>query len=148
MSVVNWKILWNEYAFETYLYGSEIIFHKKDDVEFINEMMPPGKIVKRWYSKVNFQAKRVEPSLPMIDGESKYHISVDIESENRRGYIVRIVFYDRYEKEVKSLIVRDNEMDFQCPLKTYSYEVQLINAGAKSFRFHSFTLTEYYDEGE
>lgn len=148
MSCVSWKILWNEYTFETYLYGSRIIFHDKEDVEFINGMMPPGKVIKAWYSKMNFQAKRAEPSLPMIDGESRYHISVDFGQAENPGILFRIVFYDRYENEAESLILRDREMDFRCPLKTYSYAIELINAGASEFHFHSFTLTEYTNEGE
>lgn len=42
-----------------------------------------------------------------------------------------MVFYDRYENEVGTLIIREPEMDFKCPLKTYSYRVQLINADAQ-----------------
>ncbi len=34
------------------------------------------------------------------------------------------------------------EMDLKCPLKAYSYEAQLICAGAHAFHFHSFTITE------
>ncbi len=148
MSVVSWRIRWNEYLFQSYLYGARIIFHDKEDVEFINGMMPPGKVIKTWYSKVNFQAMRAEPSLPMIDGESRYHIEVNFGQEENPGILFRIAFFDRYENEVESLILRDREMDFQCPLKTYSYTIELINAGAKSFHFHFFTLTEYANESE
>ena len=55
-----WSIYWNEYASDTYLYGSEIEFHKKDDVEFINRLMPPGTVIKQWYSKTNFQMQHIE----------------------------------------------------------------------------------------
>ena len=102
----SWKIYWNEYAKDTYIYGSEVSFHAKDDVEFKNMLMPPGTVIKRWFSKTNFQAMGIEPSLPMIDGE---------------GY-------------------------FQCPLKSYSYEVQLINAGITDFHFHNFTIKEIIDD--
>ena len=66
MAKQSWKIYWNEYAKETYLYGTELLFHTKDDVEFRNELMPPGTVIKRWFSKVNYQAARIEPMLPMI----------------------------------------------------------------------------------
>jgi accessory secretory protein Asp3 len=29
-----WTVYWNEYASDTYLFGSQITFHQKDDVEF------------------------------------------------------------------------------------------------------------------
>lgn len=143
-----WKIYWNDYSFESYIYGSVVVFHKKDDVEFSNSLMSPGKVIKTWHSKVNYQAKKTEPTLPMIDGESKYHIRKDIECDNPESLLLRIVFFDRYENEADSLIIREEETDFKCPLKTYSYQIELINAGAKTFHFHSLTLTEYANESE
>lgn len=140
-----WKIYWNEYAVYTYLYGSELFFHAKDDIEFRNELMPPGTVIKRWFSKVNYQMMRIEPALPMIDGEGSYHISLDAAAEPEDGLLLKIIFYDRYDVEAGSQIVRDSEADFQCPMKTFSYEVQLINAGAVQFHFHSITITEITD---
>lgn len=148
MTVVSWKIYWNEYSSETYLYGSEIFFHKKNHVEYKNRLMPPGSVIKTWYSKVNYQAKRVEPSLPMIDGESRYHLSIKLDSEDEGNVIVKVTFYDRYENEAESIIMREKEMDFKCPLKTYSYMIQLINAGSTHFHFYSLVLTEYSNEDQ
>lgn len=39
-----------------------------------------------------------------------------------------------------------DEMDLKCPLKAYSYEAQLICAGAHHFRFHSITISERTDQ--
>lgn len=142
MTGESWKIYWNEYTKDTYLYGSEIFFHAKDDVEFNNELMPPGTVLKKWFSKVNYQAARIEPALPMIDGEGRYHISLDALEEPSGGLIMKLIFYDRYDMEAGSQVVRDGEADFQCPLKTFSYEVQLINAGVTRFHFHSIIITE------
>ena len=142
----SWKIYWNEYAKEAYLYGSEVYFHAKDDIEFKNQLMQPGAVIKRWFSKVNYQLMRMEPSLPMIDGEGRYRISLDASAEPEGGLLLRIIFYDRYDTEAGSRIIRDGEGEFQCPLKTFSYEVQLIHAGAAQFHFHWITLTEVTDE--
>ena len=105
----SWKIYWNEYAKEAYLYGSEVYFHAKD-------------------------------------GEGRYRISLDASAEPEGGLLLRIIFYDRYDAEAGSRIIRDGEGEFQCPLKTFSYEVQLIHAGAAQFHFHWITLTEVTDE--
>ena len=142
MTGQSWKIYWNEYIKDTYVYGTELFFHAKDDIEFRNELVPPGTVIKRWYSKVNYQAMRIEPALPMIDGEGRYHISLDASAEPRGGLILKIIFYDRYDVEVGIQIIRDGEADFRCPLKTFSYEVQLINSGATRFHFHSIMITE------
>lgn len=50
-----WKVVWNEDTFGTYLYGSKIWFHSREDIEFENELMPPGTVIKEWYSKVKLR---------------------------------------------------------------------------------------------
>lgn len=138
-----WTIFWNEYAEDTYLYGSKIVFHKKDDVEFENRLMPPGTIIKQWYSKTNFQAQKIEPTLPIIDGEGEYQITLNIDSTSDTGACLgRLVYYDRYGVEAGNFTLRDKETIFRCPLKTYSYCLQLINGGVTKFHFHSIVIQE------
>ena len=146
MAGARWTIYWNEYSSDTYLYGSEITFHKKDDVEFKNVLMPPGTVIKQRYSKTNFQMQKIEPALPMIDGESAYRISINMDVPENEHCLVRLVFYDRYEIEAGSLTIRDRVTDFRCPLKTYSYRMQLINGGMTQFHFHSIMIQEIDDE--
>ena len=143
-----WTIYWNEYSSDTYLYGSEIHFRAKNDVEFRNQLMPPGTIIKQWYSKTNFQLQRIEPALPIIDGESEYKITINIETESKECCLVRLVFYDRFEIEAGSITLRDRETYFRCPLKTYSYKLQLINGGVTKFTFHSVVIQEIIHETE
>ena len=95
---------------------------------------------------MNYQAMRIEPSLPMIDGEGQYHISLDASVEPTDGLLMKLIFYDRYDLEAGNQIIRDGGADFRCPLKTFSYEVQLLNAGATQFHFHSIIITEIADE--
>lgn len=141
----SWKVYWSEYAKDAYIYGTELNFLAKDDVEFINVLMPPGTVIKRWHSKTNYQMMRIEPALPMIDGEGSYHIHLDADAEPGDGLLLKLVFYDRYDQEAGFQIVRDGEADFRCPLKTFSYEVQLVNGGAARFHFHSIMITELTD---
>lgn len=142
MAAGKWTIYWNEYSADTYLYGSQLIFHSRDDVEFRNALMPPGTVIKTWHSMTNFQAQRIEPSLPMIDGESSYSITVNIDVPKRQSCFVRLVFYDRYGNEAGFLNIRDAVTDFRCPLKTYSYAMQLINGGLTELHFHSIVIQE------
>ena len=136
MTGEKWTVYWNEYSSDTYLYGSEITYHGKDDVEFRNLLMPPGTVIKQWYSKTNYQAQRIEPALPMIDGEGEYQVTVDIDCQEGEAWMVRLVFYDKYDAEAGSAAIRDRVTDFQCPLNTDSYEMQLINGGMTQFHFH------------
>ena len=142
MTGEKWKVFWNEHSSDTFLYGSEIWYHKKDDVEFHNKLMPPGTVIKKWYSKTNYQMKRIEPALPIIDGECEYRITVHIGCQEREAWILRLVFYDKYDAEAGSAAIRDRVTDFQCPLNTYSYEMQLINGGMTQFHFHFVEIEE------
>lgn len=137
-----WIVYWSEYASDTYLYGSKITFQKKDDVEFQNLLMPPGTIIKQWYSKTNFQMQKIEPTLPIIDGETEYQITLNIDTNENETCLGRLVYYDRYGVEAGSLTLRDKETIFRCPLKTYSYRLQLINGGVTNFHFHSVIIQE------
>ena len=141
-----WMVFWSEYASDTYLYGSKISFHKKDDVEFSNALMQPGTVIKQWYSMTNFQAQKIEPTLPIIDGEGEYQITLNIDVPEEEYLLAQLVFYDRYGVEAGILALRDKETRFRCPLKTYSYKLQLINSGVSNFRFHSIVIQEVLDE--
>lgn len=148
MIIEQWKIRWNEYSADSYLYGSDITYHGRDGVEFKNNLMPPGTVIKQWYSKTNYQLQKIEPSLPIIDGESKYRIIINIDTPNSAGCLVKIIFYDKYNYEVGNIIIRDMEHDFVCPITTYSYKIQLINGGMKELMFHSIIIQEIEDEEE
>ncbi len=141
-----WTVYWSEYSSDTYLYGSEITYHKVDDVEFKNELMPSGTLIKQWYSRTNYQGKRIEPALPMIDGEGTYQIEVNIDCPEGEAWQIRLVFFDKYDVEAGFVSIRDKVTDFQCPLKTYSYRMQLINGGMTQFRFHSIVIREIENE--
>ena len=142
MAVGMRTIYWNEYSSDTFLYGSEAIFHSRDDVEFRNTLMPPGTVIKTWYSMTNFQEQHIEPSLPIIDGESSYSITVNIDVPKNQHCLVRLVFYDRYGNEAGYVNIWDTVTDFKCPLKTYSYTMQLINGGLTELHFHSIVIQE------
>ena len=148
MAGERWTIYWTEYSADTYLYGSEIVYHKKDDVEFTNHLCPPGTVLKQWYSRTNYQMQRIEPALPMIDGETDYRLFVNIDCPEKQQCLVQLVFYDKYEVEAGRIAIRDRVTDFKCPLKTYSYRLQLINGGVEHFHFHSIVIQEIIDETE
>ena len=146
MEKTSWTIYWNEYSSDTYLYGSQIEYVARNQVRFKNELMPPGTIIKQWYSLTNYQAQRIEPALPIIDGESRYRIKVNVDTPDGSGYLIRLVFLDRYEREAGDFTLRGQEAEFSCPLKTYSYRMQLINAGMTEFVYHSVIIEELEDE--
>lgn len=141
-----WTVYWNEYSSDTYLYGSEISYGANKEVEYSNVLMPPGTVIKRWYSKTNYQEQRIEPALPMIDGEGRYRLRVSIDCPEEEAWLIQLVFYDKYRVEAGRIAIRDEKADFQCPLRTYSYQMELINGGMTRFRFHSIEIQEIENE--
>jgi len=148
MVLESYSVFWKEYASDTYTYGAKIRFRGPADVEYENEWMPPGTIIKQWYSKTDFGSNRIEPALPIIDGEGTYRLLSDIEREAGENLLLRLVFYDRFENEVDSLSIWEPAVQFRCPLKAYSYRLQLINGGMTRFRFHSIVIQEISDEND
>ena len=141
----SWKIYWTEYCAQTYIYGSEISFISKNHVEFYNPMMPPGTVINEWASRCNFQATKMEPALPMIDGEGQYEIEVAFKSDVKGGCLIRIVFLDKYDEEAGDVIVHGSKAQFKCPLRTYSYKVQLIAAGVSRLEFYHMIIRELFE---
>lgn len=146
MVLGTWSVTWKEYTADTYTYGSSIRFCKDRSVEFENRMMPPGTVIKEWSSKTNFQTDKTEPALPIIDGEGRYEIVSDIDCEEGQNVLLRLLFYDRFGNEADSIAIWDKTATFQCPLRTYSYKLQLINGGLTRLVFHSVTIREISDD--
>lgn len=143
-----WFVYWNEYTSNTYTYGSKIKFISKQAVKYENSLMPPGTVINSWSSRTNFQGNRIEPSLPIIDGEGAYHISVDMDLEegSEEDILLRIICYDRYDEKAESIILRGRHNYFKPSLQTYSYQIELINGGIHKFVFHSIILKEVSKE--
>lgn len=142
MVLHSWTITWGEYVSDCYTYGSVITFSGKDGVVFENAGMAPGTVMKEWYSKTDFAVDRREPALPLIDGEGSYRLYSDIDEVQGGNVLLRLVFYDRYNKEIDSISTWEVPISFRCPLPTYSYKIQLICGGAVKFRFRSLRLVE------
>lgn len=148
MAGEKWTVRWNNYMSEAYIYGSEVEFTNPEMIVIHNELIPSGTVLKKWYSKTNFQAQRVEPTLPIIDGEGIYRITLDADAPEGGMVLLRLVFFDRYDAVVGEEIIRDGEKEFCCPIRTYSYQVHLISAGASIIRFMKFEIQEVVDESE
>jgi len=75
-------------------------------------------------------------------------ITINIDTLKDELCLARLVYYDRYGVEAGTLTLRDKETVFRCPLKTYSYRLQLINGGVTNFHFHSIVIQEVIHETE
>ena len=135
-----YSVRWDNFANESYLYGSKIIFENDGTVRFCNHLMPPGQIIRKWQSSLNYQAKRHEPQLPMLEEGERYEIRSYASYTPNRTVILRIRFFDRQGEEVESVIIDDILDEFICPNGASSYELELINAGAEELVFHHIEI--------
>ena len=141
-----WYIYWDNYAKDVFTNGSEIVFHDKTDVEYKNSLLSSGTVIKKWHSMTNYQLDKCEPTLPMIDGEGKYRIRLYVSEDGYNKLLLKIRYYDRYHNEIGSEIIRDGEMIFKCPIRTFSYDVELISSGVEHFHFNFIEIMEIDDE--
>lgn len=141
-----WIIRWTGYVKNSYLYGSEIHFEADGSVSFENGLIPPGTAIHTWYSETNYQTDRIEPELPLIDGERSYRITSEMESDVPEGLLLEILFFDKNGKNAGHRILRGSVLTVRPPISTYSYEIRLISGGAHRFTFHRFLMEELPEE--
>jgi accessory Sec system protein Asp3 len=137
-----WKIYWKDEMKDAFGHGATIKFLQKDDVYYENELISPGTVIKQWTSMTNFQLDRAEPALPIIDGERRIRIKLDVDMDIEEGLLLRIIFFQKNGTVVGSEVLRGSELEFKCPITTYYYQVQLICGGSYRFHFHSFSIEE------
>lgn len=139
-----WVIRWNEYLSDTYVYGAYIHFLEDGSVEYKNPMIAPGTVIHAWKSRTDFSSQRIEPSLPLIDGEAPYSFSFKFKSTpiDNMGIIFCVKYYDRFDMVVDSYTSRELDFCVKPPIQTYSYSVELINGGDANFIFDYFVLKE------
>ena len=61
---------------------------------------------------------------------------------------LKIIFFDRYEKEISNQVERSESMIFTYPNEAYSYKVQLLSAGVESLEFHCLNIDQIIEESD
>lgn len=135
-----YSIRWDNLASDTYLYGSNIVFEPGGTVKFSNLLMPPGQIIRKWQSDVNYQAARHEPQLPMLEEGEEYEIRSYVRYKPEGSVKLRLKFFDRQGEKAGNVIIDKKTDEFVCPAGASAYELELINAGAKELVFHHIEI--------
>jgi len=135
-----YSIRWDNLANESYLYGSNIIFEPDETVRFFNHLMPPGQTIRRWQSSLNYQAKRHEPQLPILEEGKCYEIRSYACCKPEGGVKLRIKYFDRQGEMAGTEIIDKRVDEFICPQGAASYELELINAGVEELVFHHIEI--------
>lgn len=139
---VVWLVYWDHYAQDAWLYGSTISFLPDGAVLFENGEMPPGFSVREWFSLMDYQEKRMEPQLPLLEEKKAYHILTRKMDEPENGSFLRLNFYDRQGELLDFCLLREEEGSFTYPEGAFSYSLQLVQGGAEKIRFRYLALME------
>lgn len=132
-------IYWNNFAKGSYAQGGQTRFEGRT-VYFENALMSPSLVIKTWTSLTNYQAGRTQPDLPFLRRGQDYRLRLEAESQPFQTLYVRVEFFDRFRESLGFELLKQDELVFTYPDQAYSYDIQLINAGCRSFVFHQLLL--------
>ena len=135
------EINWVEVG-ETYMYGSTVSYYPDKSVRLYNPLLPSGEILKTWFSSINYQASRTQPSLPLLKRKQDYQLCMNYECHPTNGVYTKIAFFDRYGDVIEEKIEKMKVFDFTYPDDTYTYQVSLLSAGFESLDFYYFSIKE------
>ena len=135
------SIHWGEVG-GTFMYGSTVSYYPDRSVRLYNPLLPSGEILKTWFSSVNYQAARTQPSLPLLKRKQDYQLRMNFECHPTNGVYTKITFFDRYGDVIEEKIEKAKVFDFSYPDDTYTYQVSLLSAGFESLDFYSFSIKE------
>ncbi len=126
---------WRDQGSGLYLYGTKLSIDKHGEVVIDNPLMPAGTTIMQWDSHLNYQERRTEPLLPVLETGQEYVFRAIMKAEPDHGIMFRFDFYDRQQEQIGHLIIREYEEVFTLPEGTYSYTLQLIQTGAGHITF-------------
>lgn len=137
---VIYLVRWDNDADRTYLYGTELTRMDDGTVVFTNEMMPSGMVIREWESLTNYQSRRIEPQLPLMEAGDTMTVRLRMRCVPENAVFLRINFYDYHKEQVDFTIIRGGTGTFTFPEGAYSYNLQLIEAGSHRMVFWRIEL--------
>ena len=119
----------------TFLCGSTIRVYQNREIYFENRLMVSGQMIHEWCDSFNYQGDRLTPSLPLLKKGHAYTIKAEMDLIPASSVFLKIIFFDRYRKELSSVVSKTQSLDFIYPKEAYNYRVQLLNAGLEEMHF-------------
>ena len=135
---LTYLVYWDLPLLHTYLYGTTLR-HTRDGVEFTNRMMPSGQIIHSWNSELNYQEVRTQAQLPVLEENKTYHLVPFIDAVPEHTIVLQITFFDRQGQQIGFQVIH-RDGNFTYPQGAYRYRLDLVQAGAESFRFHHLEI--------
>lgn len=145
---IAWLVYWDETAQDSYAYGSTVSFAWDGSVVFENEGMPPGFVIREWYSYSDYGMRQTSPQLPMLEEGKSYRLRIVKRDEPERGSFVRVNYYDRRGELLSFQMLKETEGVLTYPHEAFRYTVQLVQSGARAVHFTRIEIVpeEYWEE--
>lgn len=139
------KIKWENYAKNSYTFGSRISF-KDGQVIFDNPLMSPSFALTSWSSRTNFQAQRTQSDLPLLKRGSTYQVKLVADIHPANSLYVKVIYFDRLGETIGFEVLKDDHWQFTYPRDAFHYTIELINAGCERVVFDQLILADYHED--
>lgn len=132
---------WGPIRANDFLYGTEITrLPESGSLKLENELMPSGKIIHEWSSRVNYQEAREVAQLPTLLAHQQYGLKLFAETIPAQSVMVKIQYFDHHSDLIEEAIFKDKVLYFTLPDRCVYYKISLINAGNTSLVFDHLLL--------
>ncbi|MDT2463444.1 accessory Sec system protein Asp3 [Vagococcus lutrae] len=143
----NWKpiniIKWGQLRQEDFLYGSQIRYSTDSELLYWeNTLMPSGKVIHEWSSRVHYQETREPIQLPTLIPGNHYALQAVVSNNSEGKLKIKIAFYNYHHNLIQEIFFDLNQIEFSIPSQCLFYKVTLINAGLDNFIFRELVLYE------
>ncbi|MBE7352188.1 accessory Sec system protein Asp3 [Staphylococcus epidermidis] len=138
-------ITWKKVHKSTFMYGSKLKFNN-NFVSMDNSLMPSGMVIHEWNMLSSYTTNKQVPSLPLLKKGSNYKIKFDYDVIPEKSVYFKIVLYKKNGEKIKTMIIEDDDSEFEYPKDAYSYKIELMNAGFQHLQFYRIIIEDQHIE--
>lgn len=138
-------ITWKKVHKSTFMYGSKLKFNN-NFVSMDNSLMPSGMVIQEWNMLSSYTTNKQVPSLPLLKKGSNYKIKFDYDVIPEKSVYFKIVLYKKNGEKIKTMIIEDDDSEFEYPKDAYSYKIELMNAGFQHLQFYRIIIEDQHIE--
>lgn len=138
-------ITWKKVHKSTFMYGSKLKFNN-NFVSMDNSLMPSGMVIHEWNMLSSYTTNKQVPSLPLLKKGSNYKIKFDYDVIPEKSVYFKIVLYKKNGEKIKTMIIEDDDSEFEYPKDAYSYKIELMNAGFQHLQFYRIIIEDQHRE--
>ncbi|MGW9987219.1 accessory Sec system protein Asp3 [Staphylococcus cohnii] len=139
------NITWKKVHKNTFMYGAKLRFNN-NFVSMDNSLMPSGMVIHEWNMLSNYTTNKQVPSLPLLKKGNNYKIKFDYDVIPERSVYFKIILYKKNGEKIKTMIIEDDDIEFEYPKDAYSYKIELMNAGFQHLQFYRTIIEDQHVE--